>query len=218
MKRLALVLVAMLVLAACGGSGDAGETTTTTSAIDAGGSTSTTGALTPDDTTTSSTSAPTAGGSGGGADCLVGTWEMDSDRFFEAIMASMTPEELAGGTFRHVGGTYRAIIGADGSFTDQRNAWSFDVESPEGVMNMQVTHERTGTYEVGDGTVKVSLPGDVPADVVMSINGEVLVLPPGVPQQSPPAFEYDTAPFECSGDSLTIASEEGVTAYWTRVG
>ncbi|MCB1247270.1 MAG: hypothetical protein KDB69_08395 [Acidimicrobiia bacterium] len=216
MKRTTMTILVALAMAltACASAESDGATTTTTgdaattTTVVTGGGTTTTGGT---DTTTTTMPA----GGGGTDDCLVGTWVLDADAFFAAIMAGMSPEELAGATFEHVGGTYEAVIGADGSFVDRRRDWNFKVASPAGDIEVIINHERTGEWYVEDGVVYVTLPGDVPADQQVFIDGVPFEFPGGVMPFSPPAVEWVPAGFECAGDTLSITAE-GVTTTWMR--
>ncbi len=205
--------VLVLVLAACGGS--VSDTTTTTVV---GGADDTTTTAAPDETTTTAVEVTTTtapNGSGGGDDCLIGTWSLDAGVFFQAIMDSMTAEELAGGSFEHVSGEYQAVVGADGSFIDRRIDWHFKVSSEMGEIEIIVNHERTGEWRTEDGLMLVTLPGDVPADQEILIDGEPFEFPGGALPFSPPAVDWIPAAYDCSGDTLAITAD-GITTFWSR--
>lgn len=215
MKRFTLIIALGLVLAACGGGAettttvaDVGDTTTTTLA-DAGDTTTTAGGT---ETTTTLSAA-----SNGGADdsCLEGTWTLEGQPFFDAIMDQMSPEDLQGATFDYVGGDYQAVVGGDGSFIDRRVDWNFAVTSPAGDLEIIVNHERTGEWYAEDGVMYVTLPGGEPADQQIFIDGEPFEFPGGTPPFSTPAMEWTPADYDCDGDTLTITAE-GVETVWKR--
>lgn len=213
MRRATIALAIVLVAAACSSDGGAADETTTT--VVSGGATSSTEAPSASTSTTSTTGAPQ--GSGGGAECLVGTWNLDAEAFFEAITASMSAAELQGASFAHVGGVYQAVIEADGTFIDRRVDWNFAVTSPAGELEVIINHERTGSWRIDDGIIDVSLPGDVPAEQQVFIDGEEFEFPGGVLPFSPPAVDWIPAAYDCDGDTLNITAE-GVTSMWTRTG
>lgn len=212
----AIGVALLLLISACAGGDTEADTTTTSGAGDGGAvDTTTTEAAAATTTTTETTTTAVDPGAGGGEDCLVGTWTLDASEFFDAIMSSMSPEELAGATFEHVGGEYQAVIGADGSFIDRRVDWNFAVSSPMGEIEIIINHERAGEWRVEDGIVYVTLPGDVPADQQVFIDGEPFEFPGGALPFSPPAVEWIPAAYDCSGDTLAITAD-GITTTWSR--
>ncbi len=214
MKRFTLIVVLGLTLAACGGGAD--ETTTTTADDGAATTTTTGGGVTTtagaaEETTTSLA----ASGSGTDDSCLEGTWTLDGQSFFDEIMAGMTAEELQGGTFEYVGGAYQVVIGADGTFVDRRVDWHFKVTSPAGELDLIINHERTGEWFAEGGVINVTLPGDVPVEQEILIDGEPFEFPGGALPFSPPAVEWVPSEYMCDSDTLTVTFDE-FTSVWIR--
>jgi hypothetical protein len=216
MRRFATIAMLGLVLAACSSGNDATTTTSevigeTTTSI-AGGSESTTTAGGGDDTTTSLAAA----GNGGTDDsCLEGTWNLDGQPFFDAIMDEMSADEAQGATFEYVDGEYQAVIGSDGSFTDRRVDWHFAVTSPAGALDIIINHERTGEWVENDGVISVTLPAGEAPDQQILIDGVPFEFPGGSVPFSVPAMDWVPAEYSCDGDTLTITAE-GITSTWNR--
>jgi hypothetical protein len=218
MKRFALILVAVfaVVVAACSGGGD----NTTTTVLDDGGATTTVDVGSDGTTTTvtiaGATTTLAAAGNGDNDDsCLEGTWTLEGQPFFDAIMAEMSAEEAQGASFEYVDGDYQAVIGGDGSFIDRRVDWHFAVTSPAGAIEMIMNHERTGQWVADAGIISVTLPsGDAP-DTQILIDGEPFEFPGGAMPFSVPAMDWVPAAYSCDGDTLTITAE-GITSTWNR--
>jgi hypothetical protein len=218
MKRSALILVAVfaVVVAACSGGGD--ETTTTV--LDDGGATTTVDVGSDETTTTvtiaGATTTLAAAGNGDADDsCLEGTWVLDGQPFFDAIMAEMSAEEAQGATFEYVDGEYQAVIGGDGSFVDRRVDWHFAVTSPAGSLDMIMNHERTGEWVSNDGIISVTLPSGEAPDTQILIDGVPFEFPGGSVPFSVPAMDWVPAAYSCDGNTLTIMAE-GITSTWNR--
>lgn len=216
MRKLILVAAVTLVLAACGGGTD--ETTT----VPAGGggtddtTTTTAGATTTTVTIAGTTTSLAAVGSGDTDDsCLEGTWVLDGQPFFDAIMAEMSAEEAQGATFEHVDGEYQAVIGGDGSFVDRRIDWHFAVTSPAGSLDMIINHERTGQWVSDAGIISVTLPAGESPDTQILIDGVPFEFPGGSVPFEVPAMDWVPAAYSCDGDTLTITAE-GITSTWNR--
>lgn len=216
MKRFTLIVALGLTLAACGGGADETTTTTaddgtaTTTTATGGDVTTTTGAA--EETTTSLAA---SGNGGTGDSCLVGTWTLDGQPFFDAIMAQMSPDDLQGGTFEYVDGDYQAVIGADGSFTDRRVDWHFAVSSPAGDLDMIINHERTGEWVEDAGVISVTLPAGEAPDSQILIDGVPFEFPGGAVPFTVPAMDWVPADYTCDGDTLTITAE-GLTSTWHK--
>lgn len=213
MKKLAVVVVLAIVAVSCSSSGsDDGSSTTTTVAV-SGASTAP-----PSDsgsTTTTAVPTPPPAGEGGLDECIVGSWDLESQPFFDQIAASLAGSD-APGDFEHVGGVYRITASPDGTFLDERIDWTFAVRTDDGDMELTINHTQTGTYTVEDGMMTTSIPsgGDAP-EVAISIDGVPFNIPGGTIRFDPPAVSLDSAVATCDGDTLTI-SYEGFTSTWSR--
>lgn len=222
-KLIALVAVLALVIAACG-SDEADETTTTT--VAAGGDTTTTAADTTTTTaadTTTTTAADTtttvgdaSSGDSALAECVVGTWELDSRDFFERLLEALPPEEQIG-EFEIVDGAYVLTVNGDGTFSNERVDWTFAVTSDFGDLQVRISSEQTGTYTIeGDQLTTRTDPGD-PPEVEFLVDGSPFEFPGGVQPIAPPEAEFSGATVSCSGDTLT-ASADDFTSTWMRIG
>jgi hypothetical protein len=214
MKRtFSILFVASLVVAACGGEG--GDTTTSaassasTTTSPEEGSTTTAG-----DTSTSAETSTTGGGSAGGDDCLVGTWVLDDEAFFEQVFADMDEEGF--GDVTAVGGSFTTVLDANGSVEAVRADWGFSVDTDEGMFNIVINGTQTGTWETDGSTLLLTLDEgsgfDVEATVV--IDGEEVVLP-AAPMDVPAEALSSSSEFSCSGDTLAVTSD-GITSEFER--
>lgn len=224
-SRLSIFFVLCLVVAACGGDG---EDTTTTTAASADETTTTAGT---DETTTtagdSSTTAgdtstttgaetsTTAGGSAGGDNCLVGSWVLDDQAFFDQVFAE-EDEEAAFGEVTSVSGEFTTTFNANGSVEAVRDDWGFSVVTDEGTFNIVINGTQTGTWETEGSTLLLTLDeGDtfeVEASVI--VDGEEIELPSDA-MEVPAEALSSSSEFSCSGDDLTVTSE-GITSEFDR--
>lgn len=226
MKRLFILLAALaLVVAACS-SGDSGDTTTT---IAGGGSEETTTTGGGSDTSSTSTTAAEpesttttedGGGSPAGlAECVVGTWELDDDVFFEAIEQAANDEGVDG--FEAVSGEYLLTVAGDGTFTVEQIDWGFKVTSEFGDLELVVNSDYTGTWSI-DGdvlTTMVEAGGEREVDIL--VDGEPFEFPGGILPIEPPEAEFTGAVVSCDGDTLFAMNPEDeieFTSEWSRVG
>ena len=201
---------AVLLVSACSGGADP---TTTTAGV-APTSPPTTAPPTTTEPTTTTTAA-----AAGGAECLVGVWELDSQTFvdsiFEVFGADM-PEVV--GSFEYVSGTYIVELAADGSFSNTREEWSFEVATSEGALRTTIDGVDSGRYSVEGNTISIT---DVEQTTVVSlqieVGGEFVDLPFAAPVEIDTDILLGSAMFVCDGDQLTVTAEEGVTASFTRI-
>lgn len=223
MRRILITIAAVaLVSAACSSSG---TDTTTTTAVGGNASTGTTAAGSAETTTTTSSAASDAttttasAGSGGGGleDCIVGTWELDAQAFFDLITESLDDSE-APGEFLHLGGVNQITAAADGSFTDERIDWRFGVMSEFGALEMTVNHTQTGTWSVDADVVSTVITdnGGGP-EYTMAVDGVPFTFPGGGAPIDPPDTSFDAAAVDCGPTTLSVTVEE-VTSTWTRTG
>jgi hypothetical protein len=213
MKRTFSILFVASLIAACGGGG--GDTTTSAAS---GESTTTSpdenSTTTSGDTSTSAETSTTVGGSAGGDDCLVGTWVLDDEAFFEQVFADMDEEGF--GDVTAVGGSFTTVLDASGSVEAVRADWGFSVDTDEGTFNIVINGTQTGTWETDGSTLLLTLDEgsgfDVEATVV--IDGEEMVLPTA-PMDVPAEALSSSSEFTCSGDTLAVTSE-GITSEFER--
>jgi hypothetical protein len=214
MKRtFSILFVASFVVAACGGEG--GDTTTSAAS---GASTTTSpeesSTTTAGDTSSSADTSTTGGGSAGGDDCLVGTWVLDDEAFFEQVFADMDEEGF--GDVTAFGGSFTTVLDADGAVEAVRADWGFSVDTDEGMFNIVINGTQTGTWETDGSTLLLTLDEgsgfDVEATVV--IDGEEVVLP-SAPMDVPAEALSSSSEFSCSGDTLAVTSD-GVTSEFER--
>lgn len=221
MRRI-LITVAALVLLTAACSSSSTDTTTTSAAGGSGstettapGSTETTTASAAPDTTT--TTAPAGSGGGGLQDCIVGTWELDAQAFFDRITESLDDSD-APGEFLHLGGVNQITAAADGSFTDERIDWRFGVMSEFGALEMTVNHTQTGTWSVdGDVVSTVITDNGGGPEYTMAVDGVPFTFPGGGAPIDPPDTSFDAAAVDCSPTTLSVTVEE-ITSTWSRTG
>lgn len=209
-------LVLALVLAACGG--DAGETTTTTAAetttTTAVETTTTTEATTT--TTAAETTTTTTVAASGGSECLVGDWELDSEAFFEQVNELFGEE---GFELRSGGGSYVVTLAGDGAYTGVRDEWAIEAGTADGTVRTILDGSDEGTWTADEETLTIDQ-----TSIDISLRG-VLIGPDGgeIDLPTPPVDITEdvevfagSVPYECTDDTLTITSAEGVTSTFDR--
>ncbi|MEX2133361.1 MAG: hypothetical protein WEB67_04385 [Acidimicrobiia bacterium] len=212
-SRLSLLFAVCLVVVACGG--DSSETTTTLAAEEtttpAAAETSTTG-----ETTTSAAETTTTVAASGGDDCLVGSWVLDDQAFFDQVFAEMDEETTGFGEVTSVGGAFTTTFDSDGSIEAVRDDWGFSVATEEGTFNIVINGTQTGNWETDGSTLLLTLDEgdvfDVEASVV--VDGEEIDLP-SAPMELPSEALASSSEFSCSGDELSVTSE-GITSEFDR--
>lgn len=207
-----LPIAFVLLLAACGG-GDAATTTEASTAESTTSAAETTTTAAP--TTTVAETTTTAGASG--ADCVAGTWELDSEAFIESLAenfadAGEVPVELTFG-----GGSYTVELGSDGSMSAVREAWQFRFETAEGAIINTIEGTDSGTYSIeGDTMTVTSTDSTTTLSIQAEVDGELVDLPFGA---APQTIDQDTfsgsGQFECTDDTLTVTLE-GTTSIFDR--
>jgi len=215
-KRATVFIVSMVLLAACSGTTDA--ETTTTEAGGSGGDTTTTtsGGVESTTTTSADTTTTTAAQTSSLAECAVGVWELDSQAFFDDLIAAMPPEEVVG-EFLLIDGAYLLTVGADGTIVNERRDWTFGVDSDYGQLEIRINSLQTGTYTVDGDVITVSMDPAPPPDVRILVDDVPVDFPGGVSPVEPPDADFTGATITCSGDALT-ATADGFTSTWDRVG
>jgi hypothetical protein len=205
-----ILFVATLVIAACGGEG--GDTTTNPAAGELTTTAPEETSTTVGETSTSAETSTTAGGSAGGDDCLVGTWVLNDEAFFEQVFADMDEETTGFGDVTAVGGTFTTVFEGNGSVEAIRADWGFSVDTDQGMLNIVINGTQTGTWETDGSTLLLTLDEgsgfDVEATVV--VDGEETVLP-AAPMDVPAEALSSSSEFTCSGDTLAVTSD-GITS------
>lgn len=212
-SRFSLLFAVCLVVAAC--NGDSSETTTTLAAEEtsttAAAETSTTG-----ETTTSAAETTTTAAATGGDDCLVGSWVLDDQAFFDQVFAEMDEETTGFREVTSVSGDFTTTFDSNGSLEAVRDDWGFSVATEEGTFNIVINGTQTGNWETDRSTLLLTLDEgdafDVRASVV--VDGEEIVLP-SAPMEVPSEALASFSEFSCSGDELSVTSE-GITSEFDR--
>lgn len=206
MRRLSPMII-VLLLAACGG----GEAeTTTTAASEAATTTAEATTTTTTEATTTTTEAPTTTTTTepemSAEECLVGTWDLDSEAFVDSLMSTMgtdLPGEITSG-----GGSYVVEMGADGSFEVTRDEWRYLIESPQGTLVAQIDGTESGTYEAdGDTLTATTTGGDATISMGLLVDGELQDLPFPMEMDLATDAIAGTAQYECTDETLTVSSE-----------
>lgn len=220
LKRVTLIIGAVLVLSAC--ASESGETTTTAveDATTATAAAETTTTSAPTTTTTEATTTSTASGTGGGGEtCLIGDWELDSRAFMESL--SETFSEEAGTddlTIEFVGGSYIVSLGETGIFTGDRDEWAFETTMQEGAIRITIDGLDTGSWEADGSTLVIN---DYESASVLKaqavVDGELVDLPQGTVPMTDSNAVTPSSTYQCSGDTLVITADEDFTSEFTRV-
>lgn len=104
----------------------------------------------PGTTTTAAGATTTTGATSFGGCTPVGSWRLDDVAFF------VEAEALAGeGDFEYLSGHYYVAFGADGSFTENREAWRFRVTTVDGVIEVETNGDMTGTWIDSGASVEI---------------------------------------------------------------
>ncbi len=213
--RIRSMILFLVVLVAVAGCGSSDETTTTT----APNATTTTLATATTDagettTTEADTTTSTAAVVSGGADCLVGTWAIDSAAFLEGLR-EVFADEGEEGLITEIKGTYTIEMAGDGTLSGERDEWGFTVETAEGTVDISMDGTEAGTWTATENTITVELTrSDMSVSVTVEAGGQTFTLddsPVDIPDVITSASQYS-----CDGDSLTVTSED-VTFVLTRV-
>lgn len=198
LRRSAAALAAVLALglvAGCGGSSDAGSDGPSTTAAPGDGATTTASAG--ETTTTTGAETTTTVADDGGGD-LVGTWSADAQSILGANTANL------GGTSLSCDGTITLEFTDGGTF-----AQSGQATCAIATQSATATIESAGDYEAADGTITIS---NATGSTTMEILGRTQDLGAGIPDGS--------AEYAIDGDTLsltfTVASVGTVTQTYTR--
>ena len=222
MKRLAIMLLvlAALVAACSSDSSDDAAPTTTVAAIEEQASAPTTSDATTTTAaaTTTEATTTTAAASGDITSCVVGTWELDSQAFFDAIVDTLSADEQPG-EFMFEDGAYLLVVEEDGTFQSIRDDWTFSVDAEGEVIQLRMNDVQTGTYSFDGSVLTTRLEGGSPAEIEILIDGVPFELPGGQTPFEPPAAEFEGAVVSCDGDVMTSSSDlDPFSSTWRRVG
>jgi hypothetical protein len=217
----AALFAAALILAACGGDT---ATTTTLAGADTPEPTQTTAAETTTTAapTTTTTEAPTTTPAAASADCVVGTWELDSEAFIAQIFSGAAEEttgleELGDVQVSHGGGAFIVTMNADGTFVGERDNWQIRLSADEGTFINTLDGEETGTWSVdGDQLTVTSLSSTIQVSFAAEVDGELQELPFGGPQTVEARELGGTGPFTCDGDTFEVTFEGGTSTFARR--
>ena len=220
MRRLmTLSLAAALVVTACTTSTNGTTTTqapTTTSTTEAPTTTAAPSTTTAPPTTT--TEAPTTTLAAATADCLVGSWELDSEGFIQQVFAGTDTgfEELGEVTVSHGGGSFVVEMSEDGTYVGTRDEWKIRIESDEGAFVNMLDGTETGTWSVDGDTLTInSDASDITVSFSAEVDGVLQELPFGGTQTTQTRAFTGSGGFSCSDDSFE-ATFDGFTSVFTR--
>jgi hypothetical protein len=174
--------------------------------------TTTTAATTTTTTTSTTTTLPVLTG----ADCVPGTWLLDSQPFIDALMAAAGAEIPGGVSFGYESGSYRITMEPDGTHTSTREDWTWRADTPEGSLRMVFNGVQTGVATWDDVTIALDEQTNTTQVQLFAVIGGVEQAIPGGTAVNTDTLDAE-APYECVGDQFRITSD-GVTSTWNRVG
>jgi hypothetical protein len=211
-----LMLVVVLGAAACSSDGDAEDAAPDPTTTEPSSQETTTTVAAATTTTTSAASTTTEPEAVGDlASCVVGSWELDSDAFFDDLLATL-PSDGQLGEFSVVGGAYRITAGADGTWVNERDGWTFLVTSEVGDLQLTIDDRQMGTWSIDGDVLSTTLEPGEPPEVSVLVDGAPVDFPAGTLPIEAPEAEFTGAAITCSGDTMT-ASFGGFTSVWLRV-
>ncbi len=158
--------------------------------------------------TTRAVSAATTSSTPAVASCaLEGTWRLQDQSFFDAVMA-LGPGE---GEFEYLSGDYFVEFRSGGVFLETRNTWRFRVTSPEGVIEVETDGETPGTWTASaEGFEILGSEGTLTASMWILEGGTLIPLPVGgAPMGIPGVVGLGT--YDCADGALVlhIAADDG---------
>lgn len=214
-RRRAAVLLFALTLAACGGD----DAATTTAAGEPPATTQTTAPVTTtSEAATTTTEAPTTTQAAATSDCLVGSWELDSESFIQQVFAGTDTgfEELGEVTVSHGGGSFVVEMSEDGTYIGTRDEWKIRIESEEGAFVNMLDGTETGTWSVDGDTLTISSDvSDITVSFAAEVDGVLQELPFGGTQTTQTRAFTGSGGFSCSDDSFE-ATFDGFTSVFSR--
>lgn len=157
------------------------------------------------------------------AACFVGDWELDSQFFIDQIVALAGSDLPPGTQIAHSGGRYIVSAHPDGTSTDRREEWTWEMSTPDGKIWVILDGVETGVWQIDHGAdptrgnLRLETTG---GDVTVRIESPLGPLPAG--QQTFPAEAIGAdATYVCSSMTLEITSTTDgytVTNRFNRVG
>jgi len=214
-KLSSLVVVLGVVAVGCGGSSSDTTITSTEGGIP------TTGVATPTTAapvTTASVDVTTtqASAGGGDADCLVGTWVLDSEAFVENFGSIMAEAGLPDVEVSPLGGSFTVELSADGSLEAERDEWGFRMTMPDGTFIVEINGTEVGSWSADGSILTVDTDvSDIEVSGAIEIGGELIEMPTGQMPIEPPPGIATGSEYTCSGDVLTLTNA-GVESVLTR--
>jgi hypothetical protein len=220
MRRLTVLFAVLAIVAAACGDDSAGGTSTAapaaavteapaTPATTSPRATTAAPATTVAPTTVATTTAAPAGR--GGAECLVGGWEIDADKYvagLASIAASLSDGDTEASA-SHVGGTWTFDMNADGTYSTERQDFEIAIESPDGELRMVFSGSEAGTWSV-DGDMMSFAATETTGGVDFFLVADGVRIPvPSAP------FDVDDArgsgTFTCDDTTLEFTPPESAT-------
>lgn len=174
----------------------------------------------PDSTTTTTT---TPDDDGAIAACFVGDWELDSQHFLDQIVTLAGSDFPPGAGMAHVGGRYVVSAHPDGTTTDRREEWRWEMTSPDAMIWVILDGVETGTWRIDHGadptrgSLNVQTTG---GDVTVRFESPLGPLPFNEHTFPTEAIGTD-ATYVCSPTTLEITSTTDghtITNRFTRIG
>lgn len=150
------------------------------------------------------------------AECVVGLWRLDTQSFIDQIMRLVPFQAEA----FDLGGSYFTEFRADGSYEGRREAWSFGVATPEGVVTNRFDGVETGSWGIVSGASGAELfiqetTSNVTVQTTVEAAGQVISIPGGGPGDGA-GLSSGQGAFTCDGNRLTLtATQEGLTVVAT---
>ena len=144
--------------------------------------------------------------------CLIGTWILRSQEFFDQVGAQ------AGGETQYRSGENRLVIREDGTYTTFRDAWSFAVVTEEGTIVGVIDAENSGTWQSTDVEMTIDEAGGDEATVqlFLEIGGQLQTLQIAGSQVSFASDSFSGQyPYICDANVLATTSS-GVTSTFDR--
>lgn len=142
------------------------------------------------------------------AECVVGTWRLQTQPFLDQIMALIPMDMQA----VDLGGDYMLEFRADGTFEGRREAWTFGVTTPQGVARTRIDSVERGTWGVSGGNQLFidETSSEVSVEATVEAAGQVMRLPSGPVDDA--GISSGRGPYTCDADTLTISTtQEGRT-------
>ncbi len=217
---IAMLMAIAVSIAACGGDDAATTTTVGGDAADVTQATEAETTTTTEAPTTTTTEAPTTTEAAVSADCLVGTWELDSEAFIEQIFAAADEtgfEDLGEVTVSHGGGSFIVTMNDDGSYVGERDDWQIRLSADEGTFVTTLNGEEAGTWSTeGNQLTVTSESSTLQVSFAAEVDGVLQELPFGGPETVASRELGGTGPFTCDDDTLGVTFEGGASTFSRR--